>query len=274
MRPIALRPIALILLAACLNLASLGPGLSAAPALPAYAASSPADRAAGRFAALSADAGLRQAVPSPAGEAAAALGLIYLPGCLNRYCLETYLDDFSNPGSGWPVGDADDVLTEYLDGEYRLLTRENDSLYQFRAPACGHPNYTVEVDARWEGTPGRSYGLLFGLSADASRFYLLHVNTDYGLFEVLKYSPAGWENAWPEASSAAIHAGGEANHLKITVTGSSMGVEINGVLQGTTDGHPDLQADGYGLAASTYRFESTADARFDNFRVTRLPNSK
>ncbi len=39
----------------------------------------------------------------------------YLPVIINNYCPD-YFDDFSNPASGWPVGEDDDLRTEYLDG--------------------------------------------------------------------------------------------------------------------------------------------------------------
>ena len=47
---------------------------------------------------------------------------VYLPFII-RSCLPQYTDDFSNPASGWPVGDDGDFLLDYDSGEYRILVR-------------------------------------------------------------------------------------------------------------------------------------------------------
>ena len=47
---------------------------------------------------------------------------ISLPVIL-RPCLPLYSDNFSNPASGWFVGDDGDNRYEYLNGEYRILVR-------------------------------------------------------------------------------------------------------------------------------------------------------
>ena len=49
---------------------------------------------------------------------------IYLPVSIRDGCPD-FFDDFSDPASGWHVVDAWTVRKEYLDGEYRILTKDN-----------------------------------------------------------------------------------------------------------------------------------------------------
>jgi len=100
------------------------------------------------------------------------------------YC-PAFFDDFSNPSSGWSVGEDDFVRVEYLGGEYRVLSKNGDYIYLFRAPACPRQNYTVEMDARWVGGTGDSYGLLFGITGNFSQYYMFDMNTDYRMFRLL-----------------------------------------------------------------------------------------
>jgi hypothetical protein len=90
------------------------------------------------------------------------LSKTYLPAVTRNYCAN-FFDDFSNPFSGWPVGESDFVLAQYLNGEYRIQSKQ-PYLFLFRSPACERDNYVVEADVRWDGTVSSDIGLLFGLT--------------------------------------------------------------------------------------------------------------
>jgi hypothetical protein len=111
----------------------------------------------------------------------------YLPFVLNNFepCSD-FFDDFSNPDSGWYVWEDETAKWEYLDGEYRILSKDDYfEFYYAIPPTCGSEHYSVEVDVRWLGEPGYSYGILFGIVGDLNQYYIFDVNTDsqdYGLW--------------------------------------------------------------------------------------------
>lgn len=97
---------------------------------------------------------------------------------LMRYHCPDFFDDFSNPASGWFVGEDDLELAGYMDGEYRVVAKSDAYIFMYRAPTCGHDNYTAEMDARWAGSTGASYGLVFEIKGDFTNYYLFEVNSD------------------------------------------------------------------------------------------------
>ncbi|MGD8474924.1 MAG: DUF11 domain-containing protein, partial [Anaerolineae bacterium] len=195
---------------------------------------------------------------------------IYLPLCSRNYCPDFY-DDFSNPASGWAVMDDGYVRTEYLNGEYRVLSKQSGYFYLFQAPTCDRQNYTVEVDARWASTPGSSYGLLFGLASDYSQYYLFDMNTDYEQFRLLRRDPAGFVTVVPVTDASAINSGTASNLLKVTRNGTGITLAINGTVLGTWYDGTIGGLTGVGLVTNPYFDTPSSDGRFDNFAVASLP---
>jgi uncharacterized repeat protein (TIGR01451 family) len=194
---------------------------------------------------------------------------VFLPLCTHDYCPD-YFDNFSNSTSGWEVGDDAYARSEYMNGEYRVLTKRSGYTYVFDAPTCNRQNYAVEADARWVGTPGAAYSLLFGIAGDFSQYYLFDVNTDYQLYWLVRRDPGVWVTLVDATSSPAIHSGTASNHLKATRSGSQITLEVNGTVLGTWDDSAISGLTGAGLASIPYRNLPTSDARFDNFRITNL----
>jgi uncharacterized repeat protein (TIGR01451 family) len=197
---------------------------------------------------------------------------IYLPIIARNYCPD-FFDDFSNPASGWDVVDVSSVRTEYWNGEYRILTKRAGYIYVFQAPTCDRRNYVVEADARWVGTPGQSYGLGFGITADFSQYYVLDINTDYREFRLRRRDAGGFTTIVPSTYSAAINGGTASNHLKVTRNGDQITLEVNGTVLGTWTDGTITGLTGAGVVSSSYSTNPTSDARFDNFSVVSLPGS-
>jgi uncharacterized repeat protein (TIGR01451 family) len=187
-------------------------------------------------------------------------------------CPTSYLDDFSNPASGWLIDDDSYARMEYLNSEYRILTKQSGYLYLVRAPlTCGYQNYIVEVDARWASTPGSSYGLIFGLSPDYSYYYLFDINTDSQQYRVYQRTPSGFTQVIAPTANSAIKAGNATNHFKVIDTGGWFTLMINGTTLNNMLPGSLATAKGVGLVSSPYYSNPTSDARFDNFRLTVLP---
>jgi uncharacterized repeat protein (TIGR01451 family) len=195
---------------------------------------------------------------------------LYLPLLFNQYCPPTFFDDFSNSYSGWPVGEDDLVRVEYLGGEYRILSKNGDYIYLFRSPACARQNYTVEMDARWVGGTGDSYGLLFGITGGFSQYYLFDINTDYRMYRLYRRDPSEFRPIAPVTYSAAIRGGTSSNHLKVTRNSAGIWLEVNGTALGVWADATITGSTWAGLMSNPYIDVPVSDARFDNFSVTTL----
>jgi hypothetical protein len=197
---------------------------------------------------------------------------IFIPLIFDKYCTD-FFDDFSNPASGWDIVDDDFELTEYLNGEYRVLTKQAGYFYFYLSPTWSRENYVVEVDVRWASEPAYSYGIIFGVLPDFSRYYLFDMNTDVQQFRVLRRGPSGFSEVVPITSSSVINGGISSNHLKVTRDGDKFTLEVNGTVLGTwwdgTINGPTFA----GIMTSPYDDQPISDTRFDNFALMCLPSS-
>ena len=112
---------------------------------------------------------------------------VYLPVIL-KPCPPLY-DDFSNPASGWFVGDDGKNRYEYVSGEYRILVRP----IQWGAvvdPGFQASGYAVSVNLRNPNGVDGSYGIAFGVAGDSSTFYTLEIYPDGG-YGIYRYDPTG-----------------------------------------------------------------------------------
>lgn len=192
------------------------------------------------------------------------LNYIHLPYTLNRFCPWLYHDDFRDPSSGWPQSDDGNILTEYLEEEYRILVRDLNSRALVRS-GYQASDYILSVDVRNETGNYGSYGLIFEVSGDWSEFYLFEIDRN-GYYRLWEYSTS---LSWLELSgdwSASIKTGYDSNHLEVERNGSMIHLYINhkhidSILDNTYMGVRHL-----GLAVSTYDTQNV-DARFDNFTV-------
>jgi len=196
---------------------------------------------------------------------------IHLPLLVkNHYLCSDFFDDFSDPSSGWYIGEDSEGRAEYLNGEYSVLLKPADYFWVLGAPTCDQVNYSVEVEARWAGDSGASYGLIFGIQGDYEQFYSFDVNTDYQDFALYLYGPGGWTEIAPVTYSSAIHPGAETNHLKATRSGDAITLEVNGTVLGTWTDSTISGESGSGLIVSTYSDAEDGEASFDNFALTGL----
>lgn len=197
----------------------------------------------------------------------------YMP-LLTTSCVD-YFDDFSNLNSGWLVKDDSDALFQYLNGEYRILNREAAAIFKTQAPVYGWEHYTVEVEARWAGSPTDGvYNLVFDFSDEALPYHILAVFPALKQFRILRLNPNAVVVDFTH--SAAINSGTAVNHMKVIRQGDQVTVEINGATLGTWTIEPlvSLAQVGVGMAPFPVSPTPMVDARFDNFRVTCLSGAE
>lgn len=191
---------------------------------------------------------------------------IYLPVISNGQCFSPYVDDFSNPSSGWPVVDEADYKLEYLNGEYRILVKTT-SMWGAASPGFKANNYLVTVDAHNANEVYGSYGIVFQLADDWSTYYTFEIYSD-GYYSVWRFNSkkSGWKSLVFEFSPH-INQGTANNQIQLVRSGT--------LIQGFANGQliVELEDDSYtglgsvGLIATTYGDEADVDARFDNFSV-------
>ena len=192
---------------------------------------------------------------------------VYLPLISHNSCGD-FFDDFSDPSSGWYVGEDKFAKWEYQDGEYRILSKDDDYFYWSDAPTCARENYSVEVDARWAGDSGISYGLLIGNNIDFDRMYSLEVNAEYQVYSLYYWDGFNWETLVQWTDSPYINAGTASNHLKATRNGNQIAFEVNGNVLGTWAGGKITGPTYTAVMSAPYDGEPNSDARFDNYRIS------
>src|SRR5690606_1443724 len=54
---------------------------------------------------------------------------VAMPVAMRDYCLGPYVDDFSNPNSGWPRGSSGSITYNYVNNEYQMLHGVSDKWF-------------------------------------------------------------------------------------------------------------------------------------------------
>lgn len=193
----------------------------------------------------------------------------FIPIGFNNYCPD-FIDNFSNPLSGWPIGEDDYVGFGYLNGEYQIHTKKAGFVYLFNSPSCDRKNYVVDVDARWVGVPGSGYGIVFGIVGDFDQYYLFDINTDYQMYRLLYRSPSGWETLISPTTSNSINSGIATNHLNVIRNNTLINLKVNGTTLSVLNDNRISDLTGAGIVSQPYDKEPNSDARFDNFSMGTL----
>lgn len=188
---------------------------------------------------------------------------VHLPVTIRDYGSSGFYDDFSDPSSGWPVGDDGNIRYEYLNGEYEIYI-SNPYWWAAARPGFQASDYILEADVRNISGKNGSYGLIFGLSSDWSQFYTFEIDA-YGNYGIYRYYSGSWETL-AEGTSSSINTGTTKNRLKIKREGNFIEAYANGQLltsisDGTYTGMRYM-----GLYNGTFDV-CCFNVRYDNFAV-------
>ncbi|MES0361148.1 MAG: carboxypeptidase-like regulatory domain-containing protein, partial [Anaerolineales bacterium] len=188
---------------------------------------------------------------------------IFLPIVIRKACQSLYIDDFSDPNSGWPNFEDENKRYEYVGGEYEILEKNANS-WAGASPDFQASDYLVGVDVRSTSGVIGSHGIIFGLTGDWSGFYTFEIDPE-GYYTIWKYQNNGWKNLFVKYSPV-INTTTELNRLMVKRVGTSIEVYANGnLLTSITD--KTYTGMGYvGLIVSSFD-EINVEARFDNFYV-------
>ena len=193
----------------------------------------------------------------------------FLPVVANQYCGPVF-DEFSNPTSGWPMGDTPYWSYSYLNGEYRFSAKAAAYGVVTRGEV-GSP--VVEVDARQVSTVNGSYGIAYFIYPDWTNFEVFEIRPATQQYGSWFYAGGTWYGGWLGTSNA-INPGQGTNHLKIVDIGPTPGATntydfyVNGTWlfqRAFGWGDPDLlQTVRLGLTATADA--AGFDVRFDNYK--------
>jgi len=177
-----------------------------------------------------------------------------------------FVDDFSNPDSGFNRTADADAVTEYTDGEYQIhVFAANLNVWGVSGPEL--TDTRAEVIARTAGgTENNLYGLICRYQDD-SNFYFFAISADgYYAIGKLKEGEIVLLSSAVFEYSDKILIGAATNHLAVECAGESLSLAVNGApLAQTADA--DFSNGHIGLIAGTFN-DSETDIRFDNLLVT------
>jgi hypothetical protein len=195
-----------------------------------------------------------------------------------------YSDDFQDPGSGWYVGENDNSVAAYVNGEYQIRLKRPD-WYQGATAGVRCSDCAIEADVRFVSPSGEgSGGIMFGITDDWDSYlfriggagaYSLYkktsVVTSAGLSGAMgadeaRLAATEWVELVPWTRTSDLNPMGQWNRLRVVRVGSSITLYVNGqpldqVQDGTFTGNLRV-----GLTASSYDTQSM-DVRFERYRV-------
>lgn len=187
-------------------------------------------------------------------------GRMLIPGLLMNACGSSFTDDFSNPDSGWPVGDSGDLLYAYENGQYRILHRDKEIWSGVSRGDVWDDSRKLAIDGQLADGSGW-WGLIFYLQEDWSHFYTLEINPHLQMYIWTEYSDAtGW-NLISYAGTPAIQPGSAWNRLEAI---GYYSFAVNVAINGTHIFNPIAKQAGY-MGITTSSYEKNTDFRFDNY---------
>jgi flagellar basal body rod protein FlgG len=176
-------------------------------------------------------------------------------------------DDFSNPSSGWEVGDYDEEgAVGYQDGYYFVSATTEDT-WMWGVANQSFSDVDLEVDATQFSGPANNnnaYGVRCRLQANNDAYHLL-ISGD-GFYSIQKSASSTYESLVEWTRSDAINQGNDTNSLRVVCDGTRLALYCNGELLGETTDSALTEGD-VAFAAVSLEAEGT-EIHFDNLTVS------
>ena len=176
-----------------------------------------------------------------------------------------FQDDFSDPKSGWDRLTNEDGITDYYNGQYRILVNTTNTDV-WANPGLNFTNTIIDVDAtKAGGDDNNDLGVICRYK-DSNNFYFFVISSD-GYYGIGKFKDGqqvlvGMESMPP---TDVVRQGNATNHIQAECNGSTLRLVVNGQqLAETSDS--DFTSGDAGLLAGSFENPGT-DILFDNFIV-------
>ncbi|MCL4528530.1 MAG: hypothetical protein M1282_03860 [Chloroflexi bacterium] len=178
-----------------------------------------------------------------------------------------FMDDFSNPNSGWDRVQKDYKITDYANGGYRIwVNKEKIDVWATpRKNFAGDVN--IEVDAtKVAGPDDNDFGVICRYQ-DSDNFYQFLISSDgYAGIARVKNGDQSFLSSDKMEPAAAIHQGAATNHIRVTCIGSALSLSVNGKQIASANDASFTSGD-VGLIAGTFS-NVGVDILFSNFSAT------
>jgi len=175
-----------------------------------------------------------------------------------------FIDDFSNPASGWNREQVTDRIMDYQNGGYRIKVNKSNWSYWANPKKNYAGDVIIEVDATKLGGPNENgFGVICRFQ-DENNFYRFMISSD-GLVVISKKEAGNWLNLSADQwePSAAINQGAARNHIRAECIESTLTLFVNDQLAASASDSSFISGD-VGLIASAYDIPGV-DILFDNF---------
>lgn len=191
--------------------------------------------------------------------------VVYLPAIVKNSCGFGYEDNFSDPQSGWPIYEDNDFLLDYMNGEYRILSKTRNQIVA-ASPGFQADNFIANVSVHNAGSTYGTYGIMFNIAEDWSHFYSFVIDPE-GYFGIWRYSNTlGWQLLFVNKSPY-ITTGTATNKLTIRREGTLIEVYANDQLMASLSDGSFVGKHYLGLVTTSYE-QGNLDIHFDDFSST------
>jgi hypothetical protein len=185
-----------------------------------------------------------------------------------------YSEDFSDPSSGWEVGDYTGGSVGYGDGFYSVSSNGSDASGSAQIMWGVYTGVTFsDMDITFDTTQvaapadnNNAYGILTRRSgADLGSCYAFFISGD-GYFAIMRFDSGTPTYLIDWTASSAINLGNATNNLRVVNNGAVLSWYVNGTLLGeVTDS--TYSTGEISLVAISFETEAT-QIQFDNLVVT------
>ena len=176
-----------------------------------------------------------------------------------------FKDDFSNPDSGWGQVVAENGVTDYVNGAYRIFVNETNT-DTWANPELTFGDVHIEVEATKTGGPDdNDFGVMCRYQ-NPNQYYFFIISSD-GYFGIGKVNNEQQELLGADSlqPSEIIRQGFATNQIQADCIGDELRLTVNGEkLFAVSDA--DISTGDVGLIAGTFDDPGT-DIYFDNFLV-------
>lgn len=180
-------------------------------------------------------------------------------------------DDFSDPSSGWEVGDYGGGSIGYTNGEY-FVTSTNEAEIMWGQAAIDLDDVVLEVNARQEAGPfndNSGYGVMCRVSyspdEDVLNAYALRISPD-GYYAITKFFQGESTHLVEWTLSDVIRQGPSTNAIEASCVGEHLMLTVNGILLAETWDTSYVHGD-VALTGTTFETEP-AEFRFDQVIIS------
>jgi uncharacterized repeat protein (TIGR01451 family) len=178
-------------------------------------------------------------------------------------CPAYYTDNFSDPDSGWPVGDNSSRRYAYTGGQYQIWVKKPSQGWLV-TPGAKATDFAASVSARRASGSSGGYGIVFGINEGWGEFYEFDIGPNN--YSIWKYNYGTWTALRNWTASSYIKTGTSWNRLKVVRDGANIAVYVNNQYLATVTDGSFTGLRRIGLLAES---PSTGplDARFDDFSL-------